>query len=341
MEVMCVASNVAGAGKTALARVMAKRCIDSGKKVAYVNPGIATGTNDPDTAFVDTTIKGEQETLLLPFEGADSGSTLAGSIDEMLDQAEAAASKGSADQKLILELPNADSGDAPWKQCVRMAERLNCGVVAIFRYNPGVDYAELEQLLEPVREHLSAFLVNMVPRFRIHGVIEAISRGISRSGTPLLGVLPEDRIMLAPTVGQLARQLDAQWVLNGEKGDNLVSRILIGGNIMDSGVTYFQRYPDQAVVVRGDRPDIQLAALRGPIACLVLTGGHQPIPYVYHEAEQKEVPLLVVEHNTMSIAEALNSLPELTNVRHSSKAERFDQLLSEHGSLETLDKILG
>ena len=71
-----------------------------------------------------------------------------------------------------------------------------------------------------------------------------------------------------------------------EQGDNLVERYLIGANLMDSGDTYFNRVDNKAVIVRGDRPDLQLSALTGPVVGLINTGGHQPVEYLLHEVEQ-------------------------------------------------------
>ena len=148
-------------------------------------------------------------------------------------------------------------------------------------------------------------------------------------------------MMLAPTVGQLARHLKAQWVLGEEKTDDLVCHVLIGGNLMDPGVTYFGRHQNQAVVVRGDRPDIQLAALGSELACLVLTGGHHPIPYVHNEAHQQEVPLLVVESDTHATAESVGGLISRGAVHHRRKANHYAHLLEQHCQTRLLQELLG
>ena len=57
-------------------------------------------------------------------------------------------------------------------------------------------------------------------------------------------------------------------------------------------------YENKAVIVRGDRPDLQMAALNTSTACIVLTKGVEPIEYVRYEAEQEEVSLIVVETDT-------------------------------------------
>jgi BioD-like phosphotransacetylase family protein len=145
--------------------------------------------------------------------------------------------------------------------------------------------------------------------------------------------------MASVTLGQIAQHLDGQWVLGQEKAHDLVENFLIGGNIMDSGVTYFGRMESKAVIVRGDRPDIQLAALSTPTTCLILTGGHEPIQYVYHQAEQEEVPLLVVQTDTISAAHALDTVLEGSTIHHPRKLERFQELTEEYVDVAAIQAI--
>jgi BioD-like phosphotransacetylase family protein len=145
--------------------------------------------------------------------------------------------------------------------------------------------------------------------------------------------------MMVLTIGQLAQHLDAKWVMGEAHADLLVRHILIGGNIMDSGITYFGRHEDKAVVVRGDRPDIQLSALATPTVCLVLTGGHHPIPYVLNEAQQKNVALLVVPGDTAHTAELMDTMYQRSTIHHPRKVDRFLHLIEEHGVKGTLESI--
>ena len=96
--------------------------------------------------------------------------------------------------------------------------------------------------------------------------------------------------MLAVTVEQVAAHLGGAWVQEPENTDSLIERFLIGGNILDSGETYYGRYSNQAVIVRAERPDIQLASLMEDTACLVLTGRGDPTEYIKAEAMQRNGP---------------------------------------------------
>ena len=104
-------------------------------------------------------------------------------------------------------------------------------------------------------------------------------------------------------MGQIAEHL-AGIGPDPEDTSVLIERFLIGGNIMDSGATYFGRYANQAVITRAERPDIQLASLMEDTRCLVLTGTGEPIDYIKAEAMQRDVPLIRVERDTLPTVEA-------------------------------------
>ena len=134
----------------------------------------------------------------------------------------------------------------------------------------------------------------------------------------MLGAIPEDRAMLAVTVEQVAAHLGGAWVQEPENTDSLIERFLIGGNILDSGETYYGRYSNQAVIVRTERPDIQLASLMEDTTCLVLTGRGDPTEYIKAEAMQRSVPLIRVEQDTIPTAESLAGLLDKAAV-HSTR----------------------
>ena len=121
-------------------------------------------------------------------------------------------------------------------------------------------------------------------------------------------VIPESRVMLAATVAQVASQLSAEWVLEPVNADALIERYLIGGNIMDSGPTYFGRYANQAVIARAQRPDIQMASMGRETRCLVLTGPGDATEYVKAEARERDIPLLRVASSTEDTAAALGGI---------------------------------
>ena len=126
-----------------------------------------------------------------------------------------------------------------------------------------------------------------------------------------------------------------------EYSDRLVEDFMVGGLGLDWGVLYFGIRENKAVVVRGDRPDVQMSALDTPCAFMILTDGITPIEYVLHEATLNEVPLAVVETSTLETMDALNNLQDTASFDHIEKVSRFHDLLTVHADLTPILDRLG
>jgi hypothetical protein len=125
--------------------------------------------------------------------------------------------------------------------------------------------------------------------------------------------------------------------MSGEDAsDGLVEHLMVGGRGMDPGEHYFGVRDSKAVIVRGDRPDVQMAALTTSTACMVMTKGIEPIEYVQYEAREEGVPVIVVETDTIETMEALNGLMDSARFDHPLKLARYSELADEHIDLPAL-----
>jgi BioD-like phosphotransacetylase family protein len=156
-----------------------------------------------------------------------------------------------------------------------------------------------------------------------------------------LGVIPEDRTLLSVSVGRLATHLGGRYLIGEELPDRLVEHFLVGINGMDAAGEYYGLRDRKAVIVPGDRPDIQMAVLQTPTACLLLTRGIEPIEYVTTEAELEEVPIVLVESDTHATMAALNTIQESARFDHPAKLERYSELLDQHVDTAAIRAGLG
>ena len=224
---------------------------------------------------------------------------------------------------------------------LELAELLDARVALLVLYSTTLT---AEDILGPARalgHRLLGVVLNGVLRYRNHDAQSSLVALLREQGIAVLGVLPDERRLLGVTVGQLAQHLDAEFLLWEEKRDQLVDHLMIGGMVLGSGVHYFSQRETKAVIVRGDRPDIQMAALSTPIRCLVLTGGHRPIQYVEHEAKEEEVPVVLVQSDSLTTAKAVESLFEGATIHHSAKVACFAQLLDQGLDLQAIAPVLG
>ena len=202
----------------------------------------------------------------------------------------------------------------------RMAREMDATVIAVIAYREGMGLEEARAARQLFGERLAGVVINGVTRYKSREVSEQLTPLFQAQNVKVLASIPEDRRLLGATAGQIADHLGGTFLDWEEKRDNFVEHYLIGGMVLDWGVLYFQQFDNKAVIVRGNRPDLQMAALRTPTSCIVLTGGYPPIQYVSYEAGEEEVPLIQVETDTLETAAALESLQGAGAVRPSAEA---------------------
>jgi BioD-like phosphotransacetylase family protein len=226
---------------------------------------------------------------------------------------------------------------APGRELAPVAD---ARTVLVFGYEPGLEAASIARAAEDFGEHLAGVVINGFLRHHRREVNQGLVGELRSRGVPALGAIPEERVMLSVTVRQIAEYLGGCWLQGPEDTEAWVDRFLIGGNIMDSGPNYFGRYPNQAVITRAERPDIQLASLMCDTKCLVLTGGAEPTEYIKAEASKREVPILLVAEDTLTTAETLGGLLDASGPHSLYKARHFARRIGDHLDLAALHSAL-
>jgi BioD-like phosphotransacetylase family protein len=228
----------------------------------------------------------------------------------------------------------------PWSLPIDLTDLLACPALLIFPYANGLDFQTVLSAAESFSPGLSGLVINGVTSYRQRDVERGSLAQLRAAGATVFGAIPEDRVMLGVTVQQISEQLGGRWIQDPVNTDACIDRFLLGGNIMDAGHTYYGRYANQAVIVRAERPDIQMASLMEDTKCLVLTGGSEPSDYVKAEALEKDVPLISVTESTLSTAEALAGVLERATPYSRTKVERFGQLMRQNLDMEALSAVL-
>jgi uncharacterized protein len=274
-----------GAGKTAVCAGLAVNLLNSGRKVAYekLQPGGVTGT-DNDAGFMKK---------------------IAGLAD---------GSKG-ADIVLAEAAAGLKANDSASKSVYKAAKDAKAKVVAVEAYSDKApDYTDA---YKGFGESLLGVIINKVPQSQLKRVKEEAAQRFTGAGIKVLGVIPENRVLLAITVGELAGAIEGTIISNPEKSGELIENYMLGAMVVDSGLNYFERKNNKAAVVRQDRPDMQLAALETSTACLVLSGSKNPPIYnVLNKAAGKNIPII-------STGTAVNDI--VTDIEKALSQARLDQ----------------
>lgn len=337
MGVLYITSLHDSAGKTAFCAGLAHLLRGQGQRPALFKPVRVTGdtsdsTPDADASFfadLDSGPAPETWPIGVSFQEAQDGlqpSTIERALSALQD-----VSAEASDVIVEGVTPSVDQA---------LAEALDAKMVLLARYTPDLRPDEIVSAAASVGQRLLGVVINGVPRYRSNQVQKSVVEPLSDQKVPVIGVLPEERCLMGITVNQMARHLGGKFLLWEEKGDQLVDHIMIGGLVLDWGVPYFSQNDSKAVVVRGDRPDIQMAALQTPTRCLVLTGGHHPIQYIEHEAREEEVPVIIVSSDTLTTVKLLETAFDETTVHHPRKAECFGSLVESAVDMTVLGSAL-
>ena len=190
-------------------------------------------------------------------------------------------------------------------------------------------------------QSLMGVIINETPRSELDEAKEAMRPYLLRHKLPVLGILPRDPVLAAPTVAELAEGLRAEVLCGADHMGELVEHMLVGAMSAEAALTHFRRQANKAVITGGDRADIQLAALDTSTRCLILTGNLYPSPVVLNRADELGVPVLLADMDTLSAIDIVEGYVGRGRVQQTKKIDRFGILLNEHLDFKTLYEGLG
>ena len=324
MSILCVVGARPGVGSTAVAASLAAAWRRAGREAAADKPlALAEGGADAGLLAVD-------DPGVAGADGVAKPAVLAAAAKRV------GALEKAAEIVVVDAPPYADADGRAVAASGALAKRLKAKVLGVLPYERGLGGGAVAAWRETYGDALLGFVVNRRTRYAERDAADRLAPELEAAGAPVIGVLAEERLMLAPTVRQVVELLGGT-LFAGESGlDRLIEHFLIGGLVTEWGDNYFNRLPNQAVIARGGRADIQMSALNFPLNALVLTGCTQPPQYVAQRAEALDVPLVTVERNTHETAEALEALAGVVTVHHREKIERFTAMVEQGVDLDAL-----
>jgi len=126
-----------------------------------------------------------------------------------------------------------------------------------------------------------------------------------------------------------------------EKSEELVENFMLGAMTVDPGPEYFSRKANKAVVVKGERADMQMAALETAVRCLILSGNIAPIPAVRYRAKDKNIPIIIVKSDTTTTVMAIEEALGRAKLNQAKKLPRLTEIMEKRFSVQNLYQALG
>jgi hypothetical protein len=154
-------------------------------------------------------------------------------------------------------------------------------------------------------------------------------------GVPMVA-LREDRALAGFSVSEAKSVLNAEVLVPGDDGDPTCDHLVISPIASDAGQPYFRRFGSKAVVVRFDKTDMHLAAMKAEPECLILTGGRRPSEYLFDAATASGTPVLLSRTDTENTVIALEGIFDRTRFQGERKLNRMCELLDASALFEAL-----
>jgi len=157
----------------------------------------------------------------------------------------------------------------------------------------------------------------------------------SVAGAPVIA-LTSDRVLAGFEASTVREILNAETLVDGDPSATTCDNLVIAPIGSDAGQPYFRRFQRACVVVRFDKTDQHLAALRSDPVCLVLTGGRRPSEYTFDAARAKGVPVYLSRTDTENTVILLESLFDRTRFVGDAKVERMSGIVEDSGIFDAL-----
>ena len=315
MGVLYITSQKQNSGKTTLSAALASLLIDRGKVVDIAKPFSENGTLEEGDRLNlsklldrDYSLQNEQSLDAAIASIKESSSkhefVIVEALSSMPVEEQVSFVEEIKAQSLIVSIPSTMDSDADFSS--RFGSSV-CGVVL----NQVSKYAQIQT------EHI-------------------MQQNLSSHDVLLLGTIPEDRTLLSLSVAQICENLSGQMFGEVQNSESLVEHFMVGGFGMDPGEYSFATRDKKAVVVRGDRPDVQMSALNTDMECFIMTNGMDPIEYIKYEAVEEGVSIMIVQSDTLDTMENISKLQQLAEFDHPDKLSKAKELVSDYVNVEQL-----
>ncbi|MBI5521105.1 MAG: phosphotransacetylase family protein [Desulfarculus sp.] len=209
-----------------------------------------------------------------------------------------------------------------------LVKELQARVVLVDRYENQHFLDNLLCTRDRLGPALLGVVMNSVDPEMAGALEERVLPFLAAEGIACLGRLPKDEVLGSLAVQSLVEMLGAKVLTGAKQAGRLVTRFFIGAMQVSHAHKFFGGVRDFGCIVGGDRPDIQLAALEGGAACLILTGNLYPSEIILSRAEELEVPVLVVRDDTYGVAHRLERLRLTSSLRTPEKIARAQELVA-------------
>lgn len=200
-------------------------------------------------------------------------------------------------------------------------------------------------LFEKYGVEIAGIIVNKVMFEKYDKVNELVRKGLKRKGVEVLGVMPYQKLLSSPTVGEISDELKIDFIYGRMNAHNTVNKILVGAMQPHEAWNYIEE--GSLIITPGDREDMILMAMSSyllspketsMIAGIVLTGGIMPHKRINNLIQRSGIPVLFANDDTYKVTSDIHDLVVKIKPNDTVKAEIAIKMVEEYVDIDLLIK---
>ncbi len=160
-------------------------------------------------------------------------------------------------------------------------------------------------------------VVNRVDEEDIDEVKKALLDWLSKEKLALFGIIPKNKILGMPRIGEISAKIGAPCIFGQEHLDNLVAETGIAAMHIGNALNYLK--DGQLIITPGDREDIILGMMISRVSAnypnisgIIITGGLEPadsVKKLIGGLSGFQIPILAAKGNTYEVALQVRDMP--------------------------------
>lgn len=281
--------------------------------------------------------RGYTEKYIFNPDKARLGSVIEKSFDTLVKGKDAIIVEGTGHAGVgsVIDFSNAD-----------VASLLNSKVIIISGGGIGrsIDEISLNKALFDLKGvDVIGVIVNKVLPEKYAKIKKTLGRGLKNKGIKLLGVIPMQPLLSAPTVEQVKNRLGLKVLCGKENTNTRIQHTIVAAMEPHNMIDYL--VDGTLVITSGDRVDNILAAISShlvkggknlEVAGIVLTGGLMPNPKIVTLLRKSHIPVLITEHDTYTIAAEVEHLVPKIQTTDKDKIQEASRLVNQYVDVDAI-----
>ncbi|MCY3410257.1 MAG: AAA family ATPase [Candidatus Heimdallarchaeota archaeon] len=337
-----------GVGKTTITLALALKLRQKGKNVGYFKP-ITDRVEDSDAADAKSLLKMEEPVEIInpalvssyEYDMTDK------QRNEILDKIRAAYEtiKKNYDFLLIETCRRINYLSFLELSSSELAQEFNADVLILAQ---GKEVEDSDRIILGMKYFSAAnvtivgSIMTLVPdQIFDHFKTVIVPKLEQKFGVDILGLVPDRITLAAPTVREVASAINAKILAGKNHLDKLIENYIVGAMQPEAALKYFRRSMNKAVITGGDRPQLIIAAMETSTSAVILTGGILPSARVIATAEEKGIPILLVQTDTFTTTQKVTESPIYgkLHVEQADKINAWAEILEEVDYKKILAKL--